>query len=80
MAQGLIFSQELTDWMRINAKYDNDNKMGDNARAETLLGLLVFINPTVASLPKHRHLFGSNNNNIILLIIIITFYYYYIII
>ena len=33
----------------------------DGTRAQALFnGLLVFINPTVASLPRHSHLFGGH--------------------
>ncbi len=62
-AQGFIFSQVLTDMCRKEAL--NDYFAQPNPHSTTLgqhirLNLLVFINPAVASLPEHSHLFGGH--------------------
>eukprot|EP01036_Dinobryon_divergens_P031364 gene31364-40750_t len=55
-ARGFIYSPEITEWVRFQAFPD-----GYSGNALVLKhGLLVFINPSVASLQKHSHLFGGN--------------------
>jgi SAM-dependent methyltransferase len=56
-AQGFVFSQELTDLAR---KIASDGVSLPGGQAQHLIhGLRVFINPEVASLPQHHHLFGG---------------------
>jgi hypothetical protein len=62
-AQGFVYSHSLTEISRKQAFNDwaaqpdpHKTSMGQHIR----LNLLVFINPKVASLPEHAHLFGGN--------------------
>lgn len=52
-AAGFVYSSEITSWFREQALYDS---------RKSLLAccLLVFVNPSVAGLEKHQHLFGGN--------------------
>ena len=63
-AQGFVYSKELTKRFRDRSKLSRDD--GFNAQHLWLTGL-AFINPKVASLPEHSHLFGEpgcfNGNN-----------------
>ena len=74
-AQGFVYSQELTDLVRLQAqngitehafglkdkltaKQERDEHRHDAQHIWTRM--LVFINPIVAALPRHHHLFGGN--------------------
>lgn len=58
-ARGLVYSEYLTDMFKRNVRHDFE-KYRDQGYSQTLMGMYVFINPYVASLPEHRHLFGGN--------------------
>jgi hypothetical protein len=57
---GFVFSPELTALLSKQVVADKDNS-DETAKSGTLLyhGLFVFVNPAVASLPRHRHLMGG---------------------
>lgn len=55
--EGFFFSPELTERVR---KQVEDEKLATGRNAQQLNGMQVFINPFVASLPKHRHLIGGH--------------------
>ena len=63
-AAGLVYSQELTDLIRGKAEEERKSKQkspnGKPWDARHVKGtMLVFINPKVAALPKHDHLFAE---------------------
>jgi len=60
LSMGFVYSPELTALLRAQVVADVDNS-DETAQTGMLLlhGLLVFVNPAVASLPRHRHLFGG---------------------
>lgn len=65
---GFIFSQTLTDRVREKAYTDKANMfpLGDRGQGDKynpqhiFLSMKVFINPAVASLPEHQHLFAEH--------------------
>jgi hypothetical protein len=57
-AAGFIYSQELSDYVRIFAEAGNVNSTNTGYKLQRRL--MVFINPAVAALRKHDHLFGGN--------------------
>lgn len=56
IAAGFIFSNDLTKLVRAHAEVD---QRGKQAAEHIVHGMDVFINPRVAGLPQHRHLFGG---------------------
>lgn len=55
-ARGFVYNPLLTEALRSSVQYDfNTTQHGYH-----LLKLMVFINPVVAKLPQHRHLFGGH--------------------
>ncbi len=56
-AAGFIFLNDLTKIIRNTA--GTHNSPGDSGM-HIIHGMDVFINPKVASLPQHKHLFGGN--------------------
>jgi SAM-dependent methyltransferase len=56
IAAGFIFSNDLTKIVRAHAEVDQRSK---KAAEHIVHGMDVFINPRVAGLPQHRHLFGG---------------------
>lgn len=58
-ARGLVYSEYLTELFRGMVTFDNTN-YAHLEYSQQLMGLHVFINPHVASLPEHRHLFGGH--------------------
>lgn len=59
-AHGFIFSEVLTEQMAQEVR--NEQFEANNMNDGQILrhGIKVFINPSVASLPKHKHLFGGH--------------------
>lgn len=55
---GFVYSNELTERMRQKAKKENQSDDPYNAQ-HIWMNLLVFINPSVASLPEHGHLLAE---------------------
>lgn len=78
-AQGFVYSEELTTLARLQAQNgislhahemrgDSENFKEHKFHAQHIwTRMLVFINPTVASLPEHHHIFGGDGcfNNIV---------------
>lgn len=60
-AQGFIYSPELSTQV---IKQVDGELMATGNYAQHLGGVMVFINPAVASLPKHRHLMGGHGCHI----------------
>jgi hypothetical protein len=56
-AQGFVYSDSLTDSARQQVMTEATVK---GTSIQALRGILVFINPAVASLPAHQHLIGGN--------------------
>ena len=57
-ALGFVYSRSLTNLMRTVVKNGQTEGMTNGQLLRH--GMHVFINPSVASLPKHAHLFGGN--------------------
>eukprot|EP01062_Namystynia_karyoxenos_P061149 TRINITY_DN5320_c2_g3_i1.p1 TRINITY_DN5320_c2_g3~~TRINITY_DN5320_c2_g3_i1.p1 ORF type:complete len:429 (+),score=81.35 TRINITY_DN5320_c2_g3_i1:69-1355(+) len=56
-ARGFVYSPELTEMARTIVRKTNTRPVA--AAAHLQFRLMVFINPRVASLPEHAHLFGG---------------------
>ena len=54
-ARGFVFSRHLTELMQSQVKIDQLRLH----QGSQLMGIMVFINPVVASLPRHKHLIGG---------------------
>lgn len=59
---GFIYSEDLTAIIRLQAKkrFEKGQVTEDYAGQHIFYNMLVFINPKVASLPQHKHLFGGH--------------------
>lgn len=56
LCTGFVFSEYLTKQVRTFGKDGRQSKFDSQ---HVVHGMQVFINPTVARLPKHHHLFGG---------------------
>lgn len=54
-ARGFVYSPQLTQLIQGHAKTDQEQ----TNQAAQVRGMMVFINPAVASLPRHKHLLGG---------------------
>lgn len=57
-AQGFVYSQDLTDMVSRSANIGR-SAPGTSESQHIIHGMMVFINPAVARLEKHAHLFGG---------------------
>jgi hypothetical protein len=55
-AQGFVYSEHLTTQVH---KFAKDGRQSKYDSQHIVHGMQVFINPVVASLPQHHHLFGG---------------------
>lgn len=58
-AQGFEYSRDLSQEVRKVAMAGRSSPGSEDSQA-IVFGMMVFINPAVASLPQHQHLFGGH--------------------